>query len=89
MANASIDSNSRASLTGLLNTNGSTITRVKIDATTHALSVDDAASGSDAGGVVATDSNGRPIVFAVSSADGITPVPLYVNSSGMLLINSN
>lgn len=88
MADASIDENSRATLTARLNTNGLTVTRVQADASTHVLSVNDGTSGSDNGGTfAATDSNGRPTVFAVSSADGVTLVALYADSSGNLLID--
>lgn len=88
MANASIDENSKATLTALLNTNGATITRVQADASTHVLAVSDAHTGSDNGGTfAATDSNGRPTAFAVSSADGVTLVALYADSSGNLLVD--
>lgn len=90
MADASIDANSNATITGRLNTNGTTVTRVQVDPSTHALSVDDNTTGSDHGGTIAaTDSNGRPTMFAVSNADGVTLVALYVNSSGELLIDSS
>lgn len=88
--NSSIDENSQATITARLNTNGVDIVRVQVDASTHALSVDDASTGSDNGGTfAATDSNGRPTMFAVSESDGVTLVALYADSSGKLLIDSN
>lgn len=90
MANASIDENTNATMTARLNTDGLTITRVEANATTHGLEIDDNTTGSDNGGTfAATDSNGRPTLFAVSEVDGMTLVALYVNSSGKLLVDSN
>lgn len=89
MANAKIDQNGKQTITGLLNTDGKTITKIQADPTTHAMEVADAATGSDNGGTkAATDDNGRPTLFAVSSADGKTPVALYVDSTGHLLVQS-
>lgn len=89
MSNAALDSNGRQTLTALLNTNGTTVTRVKIKASTHGLQVSEGSSGSDNGGTKAgTDDNDRTSMFAVSNADGISPIALYVNSSGQLLIKS-
>lgn len=89
MADAAIDANSKAAITARLNTNGLTVTRIKADATTHAMQIDDNTTGSDNGGVnAATDSNDRPTMTAVSEADGVTLVALYVDSSGNLLVDS-
>ena len=74
---------------GVLNTDGATPTRVKVDATTHQLNVSDGSSGSDLGADnAARDNSGVSVLMAVSSADGTTPVPLYVNSSGQLMIKT-
>lgn len=89
MANAKIDQNGKQTITGLLNTNGTTITNIQADPTTHSMEVSDGTTGSDNGGnKAATDANGRPTLFAVSSVDGVTPVALYVDSTGHLLIQS-
>lgn len=89
MANAAIDANSKQTITARLNTDGLTVTRVKANSATHGVAIDDNTTGSDHGGTfAATDSNGRTTMFAVSSADGVTPVALYVNSSGQLLVDS-
>lgn len=99
MANASIDGNSDATLTGALSTDGSTITRVKGDAITHALMVRDAAIGTDHGRSDALhDENSRPTLTAVASEtitvngisylEGVTPVTIYADSDGNLLVDS-
>lgn len=89
MSTAAIDANGRQTFTGRLNTDGVTPTRVKADPSTHAMSVEDSATGTDQGGSnAATDANDRPTFIAVSSADGKSPLALYVNSSGQLLIKS-
>lgn len=90
MADAQLDENGRYSMTGLLDSDGSTITRVTADPTSHALSVDDDTTGSDNGGSYAhLDDNYRPTTYALSSADGVTKVALYVDSTGHLLIDSS
>lgn len=87
--NASIDTNNDATITALLNTNGTTITRIKADPSAHSLEVSDNTTGTDHGGAHAFfDDNQRTTLFAVSSVDGITPVALYVDATGHLLIDS-
>ncbi len=89
MANASKDDNKVPTMLGLLNTDGITPTRIRANASSHALMVDDNTTGSDAGSnPTKRDDNGEPTLMAVSSADGSTPVALYVNSSGELLVKS-
>lgn len=90
MANAKLDQNSNPAIIALLNTNGTTITRIECDPSTHALSIDDNTTGSDNGGNAADfDENGRTTLFAESSdGDGVL-VALYVNSDGELLIDSS
>lgn len=90
MANASLDENSVATLIGTLNTNGTTIVRVKVNATNHALKVADNTTGSSFGTARALrDENSRPVLLAVSSADGQTIVPVYADVDGNLLIQSS
>lgn len=87
---SAIDQNSNATMTARLNTDGITVQRIEIDPSLHALLIDNNITGSDKGGTfAATDSNGRPTMFAVSSADGKTLVALYADSGGKLFINSN
>lgn len=84
------DDNQVPTIAGVLNTDGTTITRIKINPTTHILDVSDGTTGSDLGSDRAVrDDNGEPILIAVSENDGSTPVPLYINSSGQLLIDLN
>ncbi len=89
MSNASLDENSVPTLIAGLNTNGTTIVRVKVNASNHGLEISDGTTGSDHGPVNALrDENNRPTLLAVSSADGVTPVVVYADSSGNLLIQS-
>ena len=89
MANAAKDSNKVSTMTGVLNTNGTTVSRIKIDPTTHVLDTADDTTGSDFGAdLAARDANGVPVLMAVSNVDGITPVPVYVDSDGKLLVQT-
>lgn len=64
--------------------------RVQVDPSTHALKVDDGTDGQDYGPDDAPrDSNHRPAIMGVSSADGVTPVVIYTTPDGKLLIDSN
>ncbi len=90
MANASRDENSVPTLLGALSTNGTTLVRVKVNASNHALKVADGSTGTDHGPVNAPrDENSVPALMAVSSVDGVTPVVVYADSSGNLLVDSN
>lgn len=90
MSNASLDSNSVPTLTAGLNSNGTTIVRVQVNPTNHALKVDDNTTGTDHGPAIdLRDENFRPALMAVSSADGVTPVVVYADSNGKILIDSN
>ncbi len=89
MANASKDANFTNSFTTALNTDGTTIVKVQADPSTHFLKINDGTIGSDFGPANALhDANNVPTVMAVSSVDGVTPVVLYSDSSGKLLIQS-
>ena len=90
MANAQRDENHVTTMLGVLNTDGTTPTLVKANATNHTIDTHDNTSGSDFGGDVGVkDENHVTSLMAVSSADGVTPVLLYVNSSGELMIDSS
>lgn len=90
MSNASLDENGIPTLICALNTDGTTITRVKVNSSTHTLKVVDDSTGSDHGTINALrDENSKVCLMAVSSADGVTPVAVYADSSGNLLIDSN
>lgn len=84
------DDNNIPTLLAGLESDGTTLVRVKANATTHALSVSDAQTGSDFGPDEAPrDQNFVPALMAVSDVDGVTPVVVYATSDGKLLINSN
>jgi hypothetical protein len=90
MANASRDENFVPTILGALNTDGTTVAKITAAPDTHFLDVKDSSDGSDHGGDVALrDDNYVTTLIAVSEADGSTPVVLYVDSSGNLLIDSN
>ena len=90
MTNAYKDENGIPTLIAVLNTDGSTIKRVLCNPTNHALKVTDNTTGSDHGPANAKkDENFVSCIMAVSSADGFTPVSLYTDSSGNLLIQSS
>ncbi len=89
MANASRDGNNVPTLLAS-GTDGSSIVRVKVNATNHSLKVDDNTTGSDNGPTNALrDENSVPVLMAVSSVDGVTPVAVYADADGNLLIDSN
>lgn len=89
MADAKRDNNYIPAILAVLDTDGSTLVRVKTS-TAHILRVSDGTTGSDLTGDTALRDNNRIVaLMAVSEVDGTTPVPLYANSSGELLIDSN
>ncbi len=89
MTSAYRDENSVPTLIAGLNTNGTTIVRVKASPTTHGLDISDGTTGSDHGPTNAPrDENFVPALLAVSSADGVTPVVVYADSSGNLLVDT-
>lgn len=88
MANIKKDNNSIPCIAGLLNTNGTTITLIKANPTNHLLDISDAETGDDNGGTSAIhDENDEKTMIAASSSDE-TPVSLYADSDGKLLIKS-
>lgn len=89
MADAKKDDNRVPTLIATLNTDGETMVNVTVNPSTHGLDVDDDTSGSDmSSGNADRDGNRRTGLIGVSSADGVTPVEVYADSSGNLLINS-
>lgn len=89
MANAKIDSNGRQSMLGLLNTDGVTLINVKATPA-GLLHVNEGTGGTNLGSAFAdTDENGRTTMYALASDGSGTFVPLHVDSTGGLLINSN
>jgi len=88
MANAKIDSNNIPTIMGVLNTNGSTPTNVTINPTTHILDIEDNITGSDLGNNSSARDDNMKTTMIVTDTNG-NIIPLYVNSSGQLLIDSN
>lgn len=89
MTNAKIDNNQIPTMTGVLNTDGATITLFKANSSTHEILINDGTTGSDFGSDdAARDNNNIPVLLATSNSDGATPVPLYVDANGQLLIKS-
>ena len=89
MANAGHDDNRIPLATGVLNTNGTTVTAVKADATKHGVDISDGSTGSDAGADNAKFDDSRiPSWVVESNAGDGAIVTLYVNSSGALMVKS-
>ena len=100
MTNAKRDENNVHTMIAALDSDGTTIKNVVVDVTIHGLKVEDSSTGTGFGVVNAIrDENGVPVLMGVSSTtatvdgidyvEGVTPVTIYVNSAGSLLIDSN
>jgi hypothetical protein len=88
--NALRDENFVSVKIGLLNSDGKTIVPLAVDPTNHSIGVSDGTTGTDFGPQNSVhDDNGVTTMIGVSSADFSTPVVVYVDSSGKLLINSH
>lgn len=89
MANAGRDANGIPTKIGVLDTDGTTTTQLKVNPTTHETLASNGTLGSDlSGDNAARDANGVTAIMALSNVDGITPVPLYINASGEILVKS-
>ncbi len=89
MAESKRDQNGVTTFIGASSSDGSTPVNVKVDATTHALQIDDGSGGSDVPGETASrDENYIPVAMGVSSDDGVTPTEIYVDVLGNLLTKS-
>jgi hypothetical protein len=84
----------------VVETDGQTLINIEGNPNTHVLDVSDGNTGSDNGPYVSRhDSNNVPVLIAVSSVNatvngkvykqGITPVVVYGDSNGNLLVDSN
>ncbi len=93
MADALRDQNHVTTLITASSVDGLAVVRNKVNATTHALVVDDASTGSDNGnndGNATRDENHVPVLLAASSVDGVAIVEVYGDAiTGALLIDSN
>ena len=87
--NAQRDQNHVPTIISPLDSDGSTVVRVKVNPTDHGLKFNDDTTGSDNGGNSLRDENHTPVLMGISSDDGVTPVAIYANSDGELLVDSN
>lgn len=79
------DDNQVPVMMGVLNTDGSTPTPVKINPASHILQVANGPTGSDFGNdLAARDNSGETTMIATDANGNI--IPLYVDSSGNLLV---
>ena len=84
---ASRDQNRISITMATSNSDGTTAVMLQADPTTHALSADINATGSDLGvNILVRDENGDTVVGAVSSADGVTVVPIFIDPSTKKLL---
>lgn len=90
MADAKRDENNVPTILGVLNSDGDTLVPIQVEPVTHSLEIDDDTTGSDNGPSISPrDQNFIPALLAVSSVDGVTPVVVYADSNGKLLVDSN
>lgn len=81
MANAKRDQNRTTTFIGLSNADGSTILNVYANPTSHGIKLLDDTTGTDYGDDIIIDGNYIPVSFAVSSSDGKTLIPIYIDLS--------
>jgi hypothetical protein len=82
MANASRDENGIPTLVATSSVDGAGIVRICADVSLHSLCVEDDTTGTDFGNNnnnANRDDNQVPVLIAVSSADGVTPVEVYAD----------
>lgn len=91
MTTAKIDANRVPTLLAVSSSDGSTLLNVKANPVNNAMKAENNTTGSDLGSPVndPRDENRKVAFWAVSAVDGVTPVAVYVDSNGQLLINSN
>ena len=88
MAETKFDNNQVPTMTGVLNTDGATPTRVKTGED-HLIFMSDGASGSDLGNDwAARDNSGNTTMTAEASDGSGAIVCLYIDSNGYLLTKS-
>lgn len=86
-----VDGNRAPCLQAVLSSDGVTVTPVAVNATRHALKVEDNTTGTSQAALENDPRNAdrTTALWATSSADGVTPVAVYCDADGLLLINSN
>lgn len=88
MTNSFHDGNGVHTILAIQN-DGITFVNIKADPIAHTLDVSDGTTGSDNGPTLSRhDASNVPIIMATSSSDGKTPIVVYGDSSGNLLIDS-
>ena len=88
--NSQKDENGVSTLIGALESDGKTIIPIQAAPVTGAIMVSNGTTGTDYGqGAAPIDENSIPVLMAVSSADGKTPVAIYADSNGFLLIKNS
>ena len=89
MIQAIKDNNGINSALAILNTSALTPSLLKAREGFHALHMSNGTTGSDYGGTPAKrDDNMVPVIMALSETDGVTPVALYCDSDGKLLVDT-
>ena len=89
MANAKFDQNNKPTILGLLQSDGVTPTLIKVNPSNNSLKVVNGTTGTASTRTNAgIDDNGIPTWCRVSSVDGKTLIPIAVDSSGNLLIQT-
>jgi hypothetical protein len=89
LENSSRDGNYVPTLTAVLNTDGITVKKITVNSANHGIMVNNGVGGTDFGPTNAIhDDNDIHTMVAVSSVDFTTPVVLYADSGGKLLIQS-
>ena len=64
--------------------------KVVANETNHSLSINSNTVPTDSDKTYgARDANREPVLIAVSSVDGVTPIPIYADESGAILIEIN
>ena len=87
MTNAKLDNNSVPVAEGVLNTDGAIPKMLEANPTTHVLDVANGTTGTDFGNDwAARDDNAKTTMLATDASGNI--IPLYVDSSGNLLVKS-
>ena len=89
LENSQRDGNFVTTMTAVLNTDGKTVKKITANPANHGISVANGVGGADNGPQNAIhDDNDVHTLVAVSSVDFTTPVVLYADASGKLLIQS-
>lgn len=90
MAYAAKDQSGTNSLIGVLDSSGSLVIAVQANPSTHRLHVADTVPGANNGPTTSLkDGNFVSTLIGTSYVDGVTPVPIYCDVHGNLLVDSN